>query len=89
MGYEDIREWILVMFGGNDCDSVNTGTGNDNSAAHTSRYNDDDDENDQPDDYAHAHLHVFPPHLLPDSVCASSEALSRDCKVIGLVLERV
>ena len=57
--------------------------------AYTSRYNNDDDEDDQPNDDAHAHLHVFPPHLLPDSVCASSEALSRDCQVVGLVLERI
>jgi hypothetical protein len=56
---------------------------------HTSRHNDDDDENDQTNDYAHAHLHILPPHLFSHSIRAPSEALGGDCKVIGLVLERV
>jgi hypothetical protein len=77
------------MFCGNDCGVVSTASGLDVSPAHTSRYNDNDDENDQANDYAHAHLHIFPPHLLPDSVCSSSEALSGDCEVVCLVLERI
>ena len=46
MGHEDIREWILVMFGGNDCGPLSTGSGNDNLAVHTGGYNDDNNEND-------------------------------------------
>ena len=56
---------------------------------HTCRHNDNDDENDQPNDYTHPHLHIFPPHLLPHSVCPSSEALGGDCEIVGLVLERI
>ncbi len=31
----------------------------------------------------------LPPHLLANSVCPASEPLSRDCKIIGLILERI
>ena len=53
----------------------------------TRRHNDDDQQDDDADNDAHAHLHVLPPHLLPDPVCASAEALCRYSKVVGLVLQ--
>lgn len=41
----------------------------------TSRDNNDNEKDDDADYYANAHLHVLPPHLFPDSVGTSSEAL--------------
>jgi hypothetical protein len=55
----------------------------------TSRYNNDNEQNDDSCNQAHSHLHVLPPHLLANSVGTTAEALSRDCKVVGLVLEGV
>jgi len=53
--------------------------GNDNN------YNDDEDGN--PDD--ETHLHVFPPHVLPDPIGIAPEALSGNGKVVCFVLQRV
>ena len=50
-------------------------------------YNNHDEENDDADNDTDAHLHVFPPHLLPDSVGTPSETLSGDGQVVGLILE--
>jgi hypothetical protein len=54
------------------------------------RHNDcnQDDDNDGSDD-AHAHLHVLPPHGLPDPVGSAAEALGGDSEVVRLVLQRV
>ena len=56
---------------------------------HTTGDDDDDEQEDDADDQAHSHLHVLPPHLLSDSVGATSEALRRDGQVVGLVLQTV
>lgn len=53
------------------------------------RHNDDHQQDDDSDDYAHAHLHVLPPHLLPDPVGSTTEALGGLRQVIGLILEAV
>ena len=52
----------------------------------TRRNNDDDQQYDNADDDAHAHLHVFPPHLLAHPVGAAAEAICLRCEVVGLVL---
>lgn len=52
-------------------------------------HNDDDQQDDNANNYAHAHLHVFPPHLLAHTICAAAESLGGDGKVIGLVLKAV
>jgi len=43
-----------------------------------------DNNNDDGDGYANndTHLHVFPPHVLANPVCTTTEALGRDCEVI-------
>jgi hypothetical protein len=56
---------------------------------HTTGDDDDDQQEDDADDQAHSHLHVLPPHLLADSVGATSEALGRNSQVVGLVLQTV
>jgi hypothetical protein len=56
---------------------------------HTTGDDDDDEQEDDADDQAHSHLHVLPPHLLSDSVGATSEALGRDGQVVRLVLQTV
>lgn len=52
-----------------------------------------DDDEQQQRDYAHddpdPHLHVFPPHLLADSVGAATETLGGLVEVLGFVLELV
>ena len=52
-----------------------------------------DNDDEQQHDYAHydpdPHLHVFPPHLLADSVGAATEALGGLVKIFGFVLELV
>ena len=52
-----------------------------------------DDDDEQKHDYGHddpdPHLHVLPPHLLADSVGATTEALGRLVEVLGFVLELV
>lgn len=53
------------------------------------RYDDNHQQDYDANDYAHAHFHVLPPHLLPDSIGATAEALSRDSEVVSLVLESV
>lgn len=53
------------------------------------RYDDDQDQDDNAGDDAHAHLHVLPPHLLPDTVGAPTETLSRHGQVVCLVLQIV
>jgi len=50
---------------------------------------DNDDEDDEAADDAHTHLHVLPPHGFPHPVGAASEALGRNSKVVGLILEGV
>lgn len=56
---------------------------------HTTGDDDDDEQEDDADDQAHSHLHVLPPHLLSDSVGATSEALRRNGQVVSLVLQTV
>jgi hypothetical protein len=46
------------------------------------RHDDDHQQDDDSDDYAHAHLHVLPPHLLSDSVGAATEALGRNRQIV-------
>jgi len=53
------------------------------------RHNNDEDENDDASDEAHAHLHVLPPHLLANPVRTTTESLSRDSQVVGLILEGI
>ena len=52
-----------------------------------------DDDDEQKHDYAHddpdPHLHVLPPHLLADSVGATTEALGGLVEIFGFVLELV
>ena len=55
----------------------------------TRRNNDDDEQDDDANNQAHAHLHILPPHLFPDTVGASAKSLSGDGEVIGFVLKRV
>ena len=52
----------------------------------TSRDDDEEQQDDDTNDQADAHLHVFPPHLLPHTIGASSESLCRDCQIVCLVL---
>jgi len=47
----------------------------------------DDDEDGNAND--ETHLHVFPPHVLPNPICIAPEALRGNCKVVCLVLQRV
>lgn len=42
---------------------------------YTGWHNDHDEKDDDTDDDPNAHLHVFPPHLLPDPVGAPVESL--------------
>lgn len=51
----------------------------------------DNDKNDQQQNTAdnHIHLHILPPHLLPDSVCASTELHWWRLQIFGTILERV
>jgi hypothetical protein len=58
-------------------------------SARTGWHNNDNQEDDDSDNQTHAHLHVLPPHLLSDSIGATTEALSRDCQVVGLILQRI
>ena len=55
----------------------------------TTGHNDDNEEKDDSDNQAHSHLHVLPPHLLPDPVGSTSETLCRHCQVVCLVLKTV
>lgn len=52
-----------------------------------------DDDDEQKHDYAHddpdPHLHILPPHLLADSVGATTEALGGLVQVLGFVLKLV
>lgn len=52
-----------------------------------------DDDDEQKHDYAHddpdPHLHVLPPHLLADSVGATTEALGGLVEVLRFVLQLV
>jgi len=59
------------------------------SRRNNSRDNDNKEKNDDADNNAHPHLHVLPPHLLPDSVRSSSEVLSRVGEIVCLVLDRI
>ncbi len=52
----------------------------------TGGHDDNDQQYNDADDQAHPHLHIFPPHLLPDSVRTTPETLGRHRKVVGLVL---
>jgi hypothetical protein len=56
---------------------------------HDHWHDDNHQQNDDSDDYAQAHLHVLPPHLLPDPVGTTTETLGGLRQVIGLVLETV
>lgn len=46
------------------------------------RHNNNHQKNDDSTNQTHAHLHVLPPHLLPDSVCTAAETLGRVGKVV-------
>jgi len=52
-------------------------------------HNDNHQKNDDTNNYAHAHLHVLPPHLLPNPVCTTAEPLGRVRQVVSLVLKSV
>ena len=56
---------------------------------HTRGHNDHDEKDDDSNNDANSHLHVFPPHLLPDSVGTSSKALCRDGQIVSLVLKAI
>lgn len=56
---------------------------------HTSRNDNDNKEDDDAGDQTHAHLHVLPPHLFPDSVCSPPESLGGDREIVGLVLQGI
>jgi hypothetical protein len=81
----------LVMFCCDDCIVLVKGScmRQGGRCRHTTRDDDDDEQEDDADDQAHSHLHVLPPHLLSDSVGATSEALRRNGQVVGLVLQTV
>jgi hypothetical protein len=64
-------------------------TGEGKNLVHTRWYDDNDNEDDDANTDAHSHLHILPPHLLPDTVRAAPEALRRDGKVVGLILESI
>lgn len=51
--------------------------------------NDDNEQDDDADDEAHSHLHVLPPHLLPDPVGTAPKPLCRSGQVVRLVLKAV
>ena len=55
----------------------------------TSGNDDDEQENDNTDNQAHTHLHVLPPHLLANSVGTTTEPLSGDSEVVGLILQSI
>jgi len=59
------------------------------SGGNHSWYDNDNEKNDDSGNQTHAHLHILPPHLFPNSVCSPSESLGRDGKVVGLVLKRI
>ena len=59
------------------------------SGALTRRHNNDNEKENDTDDKTHAHLHVLPPHIFAHAIGTSAEALGRDGKIVGLVLERV
>lgn len=46
-------------------------------------------ENQNSDDNTNAHLHIFPPHLLSNSVCTAAKALGRNSQVVRLILESI
>ena len=52
----------------------------------TSRDDDEEQQDDDTNDQADAHLHVFPPHLLPHTIGTSSESLCGDCQIVCLIL---
>jgi len=54
-----------------------------------SRNNNDNEQDDYSADQAHPHLHILPPHLFANSVGSTTEALSGDCKVVGLILKGI
>jgi len=53
------------------------------------RDDDNHQKNDDANDYAHAHLHVLPPHLLSDPIGPAAETQSRHSKIVSLILEAV
>jgi len=53
------------------------------------RDDDDDEQDGNPDTDEDAHLHILPPHVLANSVCAPSESLGGHCEVIGLIPQHV
>ena len=56
---------------------------------HTRWYNDNNQKDDDANDDTNSHLHVFPPHLFPDSVRTFSERLRLMLQMVGLVLKGV
>ena len=55
----------------------------------TNRDDDDGQQQNDTDNQAHPHLHVLPPHLFPNPVRATAEALGGHGEVVGLVLQRI
>lgn len=49
-------------------------------------YNNHNQNNYNTQDNAHAHLHVFPPHIFSNPISASSKTLSGNCEIISLIL---
>lgn len=59
-------------------------------ASSKDRGNDNNEqENQNSDDDTNAHLHIFPPHLLSNSVCTAAKALGRNSQVVRLILESI
>jgi hypothetical protein len=52
-------------------------------------HDNDHQENDDTNNYAHAHLHVLPPHLFPNPVGTTTEPLGGVRQVVSLVLKSV
>jgi len=55
----------------------------------TTRDNDDQQQHDYAHDDPDPHLHILPPHLLADTIGATTEALRGLVEILGLVLELV
>jgi len=51
--------------------------------------NDDNDNDDDGKSNDKTHLHIFPPHVLPDPIRIASEALSGNGKIVCFVLKGI
>ena len=52
----------------------------------TCRNDDNNKEDDNADDQTHAHLHILPPHLLPNTIGSTSKALCGSGEIFSLPL---